>query len=86
MHDRSRKAQTYEFLKPRAEQPNQAAAQEAFLERRGTTLDYVRTTADPLHNFALPFGEMGPLDGYQWLLLLATHTDRHIAQMEEAPR
>ena len=30
-----------------------------------------------------PLGPLGDLDGYQWLLLLASHTDRHVAQMQE---
>ena len=57
----------------------------AFLPRRAVTLDYVRANRDPLHH-AAPLGDTGLLDGYQWLLLLAAHTDRHVVQMQEALR
>jgi hypothetical protein len=36
-----------------------------------------------LHHHFAPLGPLGDLDGYQWLLLLASHTERHVAQMDE---
>jgi hypothetical protein len=59
-------------------------ALDAFLARRADTLDHARATRDPLHHHAAPLGELGPLDAYQWLLLMAAHTDRHLAQMRQA--
>jgi hypothetical protein len=64
--------------------PDQGLALDAFLARRADTLDYVRATCDPLHHHTAPLGELGPLDAYQWLLLMAAHTDRHLAQMRDA--
>lgn len=29
------------------------------------------------------FGPLGPLDGYEWLLAVAAHTERHVAQIQE---
>ena len=26
---------------------------------------------------------LGPLDGYQWLVFIAAHTERHLAQLRE---
>jgi hypothetical protein len=43
----------------------------------------VRGSSDNLDHHFAPLGPLGDLDGYQWLLLLASHTDRHVAQMEE---
>jgi hypothetical protein len=84
MQDRSQKATTFDFLEPRGTWPDQDSVLNAFLARRGETLEYCRDTRDPLHHHAAPLGQLGLLDGYQWLLLIASHTDRHIAQMESA--
>jgi hypothetical protein len=51
--------------------------------KRGATLEYVRQATDNLHHHFAPLGALGDLDGYQWLLLLASHTERHVAQMDE---
>jgi TolB-like protein len=55
----------------------------SFLPRRAATIQYVRETTDALHDHAAPLGAFGDLDAYQWLLLLATHTERHIQQIED---
>jgi len=36
-----------------------------------------------LHHHAVPCGALGALDGYQWLLLLAIHTERHVQQIDD---
>jgi hypothetical protein len=84
MHDRSSKSKTFDFLEPKGKWPDRLAALDAFLARRAVTLDYVRGSQDALHYHAAPLGALGLLDAYQWLLLLAAHTDRHLAQMREA--
>jgi hypothetical protein len=86
MHNRAVKAKTLEFLEPQGNWPNQRAALDAFLARRANTLEYARRCREPLHHHAAPLGDLGSLDAYQWLLLLASHSDRHVAQMQEALR
>jgi DinB superfamily len=81
--DRSHKAQAPEFLKPTNRFATRAELIKAFEERRKATMDYVRTTNDDLrdHFFAHPL--LGELDGYQWILLISAHSERHTKQIEE---
>ena len=81
--DRSHKAQAPEMLRPTGRWATEADLTKAFEDARKANMDYVRTTNDDLrdHFFAHPV--FGPLDGYQWLLLLATHSGRHTAQIME---
>jgi hypothetical protein len=55
---------------------------QVFRERRTTTLDLARTldVAWDAHHASHPL--LGPLDIGQWLLLAATHAERHIPQLE----
>ena len=46
-------------------------------------MDYIRTTDDDLRDHFFDHPVLGPMDGYQWLLLIATHSARHTAQIEE---
>ncbi len=55
----------------------------AFEQSRESNMDYVRTTNDDLRDHFFSHPVFGPLDGYQWLLLIATHSARHTAQIEE---
>lgn len=73
-----------EALQPKRNFASGAAAAGTFLERRARTMDYVRNTDDPLREHTFPHPAYGPLDGYQWLLMLAHHSDRHVRQIERA--
>ena len=75
-----------ESIKPKHTFPDGPAAAATFLERRARTMDYVRDTEDPLRMHTFPHPAYGPLDGYQWLLMLAHHSDRHVRQIERAVR
>ena len=44
----------------------------------------MRNTDDPLRLHTWPHPAYGEIDGYQWLLMLAHHVDRHVRQMERA--
>jgi uncharacterized damage-inducible protein DinB len=81
--DRSHKAQAPEMLRPTGRWATEAELAKAFEDARKANMDYIRTTNDDLrdHFFAHPV--FGPLDGYQWLLLIGTHSARHTAQIEE---
>jgi uncharacterized damage-inducible protein DinB len=81
--DRSGKAQAPEMLKPTNRWPNRAALTKEFEAARTRTIDYVRTTKDDLRGHAMPHPALQTIDGYQWVLLLAAHSARHTAQIEE---
>lgn len=82
---REQKVQAPAPLAPKATFPSLAAALAAFKAERMKTVQYVESTGDPLReHFVDNFGPGGkPADAYQMLLLLAAHTDRHVAQINE---
>jgi hypothetical protein len=84
MHDRSMHIKTFPFLEPTGQWADRRGALDEFLARRASTVQYAAGAIEPMHHHAAPLGELGLLDAYQWLLLMAAHTDRHLAQMEEA--
>ena len=55
----------------------------AFDSARQDTIAYVRTEPPYLRGRAFPHPIFGPLDGFQWLLVLGAHTKRHTLQIEE---
>jgi hypothetical protein len=56
---------------------------EGFRGRAQANMDYIRTTKDDLRDHFFDHPAFGPLDGYQWLLLIGTHSARHTGQIEE---
>lgn len=83
MPDRSHKAQAPEMLRPTGRWATEAELTKAFEDARKANMDYVRTTNDDLRDHFFNHPAFGMLDGYQWLVLLGTHTARHTAQIEE---
>jgi len=81
--DRSRKAQAPEVLRPTHRWPNQQALVDHFKESRDHTISYVETTQDALRDHFFDHPAFGPLDGYQWIVLITTHSHRHTLQIEE---
>jgi len=81
--DRSHKAQAPEFLKPTNRWATREEATKAFEDSRKATMDYVRTTNDDLRDHFGPHPLLGPLDAYQWILLISAHSERHTKQIEE---
>jgi hypothetical protein len=75
-----------ESIKPKHNFSSGPAAAAIFMERRAQTMNYVRDTEDPLREHTFPHPAYGPLDGFQWLLMLAHHSDRHVRQIERAAR
>jgi DinB superfamily len=86
--DRTKKAQAPEPLQPTgpaaqgAKMGSQAETIAAFRERRGKTIDYASKTKDDLRGHVTE-SPLGPLDGYQWLVFIAAHSERHLAQIKE---
>jgi len=83
MPDRSHKAQAPEMLRPTGRWATEAELIKAFEDSRKANMDYIRTTSDDLRDHFFDHPAFGTMDGYQWLLLLATHSARHTAQIEE---
>lgn len=79
--DRSTKAQAPEPIRPTGRW-SPAETLHRFLDARAETLALLASNNDLRgHLFAHP--AFGPCDGYQWILLAATHTTRHTAQILE---
>jgi hypothetical protein len=55
----------------------------AFQQRRELTLEYLKSSTDDLRAHTMPHPAFGVLDGYQWLLFLPAHTERHALQIAE---
>ena len=81
--DRSHKAQAPEPIKPGKQFADGQAAAKAFLARRDSTIDYLKTTQEALKDHYLPGTPLGTLDVYEMLIFLAAHSERHTLQVEE---
>lgn len=81
--DRSHKVQAPEFLKPTGRWANRAEVTKAFEDARKATMDYVSSTHDDLRDHFGPHPLLGPMDAYQWILLISAHSERHTKQIEE---
>jgi hypothetical protein len=81
--DRSQKAKAPEPFQPdKATWQSAGEAASAFKAARADHLNYAKTTTEDLRNhvFQLPFGT---IDGYQFLLFMSAHSDRHTQQINE---
>jgi hypothetical protein len=80
--DRSHKIQAPDPLKPTNRFGSPAEAEKHFLESRMVTEEYLKTTPDlRAHAIDSPMGVK--LDGYEWVLLIAAHSERHTKQILE---
>ncbi|MGI9544461.1 MAG: DinB family protein [Cyclobacteriaceae bacterium] len=55
----------------------------AYTEISKATTAFAQTTDAPLRAHAAPFGPLGDMDAYQWLLAIPAHCQRHCGQIEE---
>lgn len=80
--DRSKKAQAPEPLKPTNRYGTPAASLKHFTDSRAQTEDFLKTH-DDLREHAIdsPMGKK--LDGYEWVLFVAGHSERHTKQINE---
>ena len=82
--NRSVKAKAPEPITPTGTKfatPADAAA--AFTAARDKNIEYAKTTKDALRAHVTKGGALGPMDSYQILVLMATHTGRHTQQIRE---
>jgi hypothetical protein len=80
--DRTHKISAPEQLKPANHFGTPEQAEEHFIESRTTTESYVKDTAG-LRAHAMDSPTGAKLDGYEWILLIAGHSERHTKQMLE---
>ena len=79
--DRTRKAQAPDPLQPRNRFGSPDESLKHFLKSRSTTEQYLKTTAG-LRDHVMD-GPVGKMDGYEFILFIAAHCDRHTKQIEE---
>jgi hypothetical protein len=79
--DRSHKIQAPEPLVPINRFGSPAAAQKHFVESRAVTEEYLKNATGLRAH--LGDSPMGKLDGYEFVLLIAAHSERHTKQMLE---
>jgi hypothetical protein len=80
--DRTQKVQAPEPIQPKQRLGPRAKVAAAYRERRAQTIDYAQKTTDDLRS-RVGDSPLGPLDGYQWLLFVAAHNERHLGQIRE---
>jgi len=78
---RDQKISAPEAARPKKSFANTAKALEVFGERRANTIAYVETNQD--QDLRLKILASMKVDGYQMFLLIAGHTQRHVAQIAE---
>jgi len=81
--DRSHKFQAPEVLKPTHRFATTQEIIDHFKQSRERTIAYVRDTQDDLRAHFGDHPVLKTLDGYQWILLLSSHSRRHTAQLNE---
>jgi len=80
--DRSHKVDAPEPLRPVNRFGTPEEALKHFVESRGQTEDFLKRTPDlRAHAIDSPMGQK--LDGYEWVLLIAAHSERHTKQINE---
>ena len=80
---RSTKITAREIVRPTRRWTTSEAMVEEFREARAQTIAFAATTEAPLRDHFFPHLAFGELDCYQWLTVLARHTLRHVAQIEQ---
>lgn len=80
---REQKVKAPEPLTPKKKFASTAAALEEFKKRRAGTIKYVETTDGDLRSHFMNGPDGSPMDGYQVILLISAHTERHVNQIKE---
>lgn len=78
--DRTSRSRTGEARVPTGRWKDVSGSLGEFRKLRATMADYAKTTSDDLRSRRLLEGSM---DVYQWFLMISTHSQRHILQIQE---
>ena len=80
--DRAVKASAPPPIRPTNRYGSPEAALKSFAESREKTIELLKTRDDlRAHAVDSPLG--GKLDGYEWILVIAAHSERHTKQLNE---
>jgi hypothetical protein len=80
--DRSFKVEAPQMLRPTNRFKSPAESLKHFVESRGKTVELLKSTPD-LREHAQDSAVFKKMDGYQFILLIAAHTERHTKQLNE---
>lgn len=80
---RDQKMQAPEMLVPSGRFSSRDDVIAAFQKKRDSNIAYIKETQDELRGHFFTHPVLGPLDAYQWFLMMAAHTERHVNQMKE---
>ncbi len=83
VEDRGAKYKAPDFLTPKRRWADMQTLAAHFKESRDRAIEYVKTTRDELRDHFAPHPVYKDLDAYQWVMLLAGHTNRHVQQLNE---
>jgi hypothetical protein len=81
MMNRGKRYQAPEFTLPSGKWTTRDALEKDLLEARAALLTWIDGVTVDLRGYALPHPMIGQLDGVQWLLFAAAHTERHTHQI-----
>ncbi len=77
-----RKVAAPDFARPQGKWAGGDDLKCAFANARQATIDFAAASRDPLRWKVAPHFALGLLDGYQWLIFLGSHCERHVRQLE----
>ena len=80
---RDHKVKTSPELEPTGRYQSPQKFSQNFEKLRKEAMAYANNTEDNLRHHFIPFGPLGELDGYQILMFMSGHMERHIQQIEE---
>lgn len=84
VEDRSTKVKTYDPMKPE-NTPFKSAAEAlaSFKQNREKLIEYTKNTTTDLRNHIVSGLPFGAIDGYQFILFISAHSNRHMQQIIE---
>jgi hypothetical protein len=83
---RETRIETRDVVRPTGRWQDTHAMVSMLQRERGKTIAFAETTHDALETHYFAHLLLGDLNAYQWLVLMAKHSERHVLQMEEIKR
>jgi hypothetical protein len=83
MRNRLARLEAPPFVRPSGRWPAPAEAIAALVDSRDAAIDLLAREKRDLREYAAPHPIMSTMDGYQWVLFMVAHADRHRDQIRE---
>ncbi len=80
---RDTKVKAPEAFQPTGRYPSREVLLSTFEEGRSKVIDYMRSSSEPMRAHFMDSPVIKAMDGYQWMLFLAAHSERHTKQILE---